>query len=46
MKHKRWGYRGIIIGWDEVAKVCIKMSPANSASPDQNASSKGAEGAV
>lgn len=21
VKHKRWGYRGIIIGWDEVAKA-------------------------
>ena len=21
IKHKRWGYRGVIVGWDPVAKV-------------------------
>ena len=22
IKHKKWGYRGVIVGWDEKAKVC------------------------
>ena len=26
IKHKLWGYRGIIIGWDEVAKVGIHFN--------------------
>ena len=23
IRHKRWGYRGVIIGWDINAKVCF-----------------------
>ena len=23
IRHKRWGYRGVIIGWDIKAKVCF-----------------------
>jgi hemimethylated DNA binding protein len=26
VKHKRWGYRGVIVGWDEFAKVSTKVS--------------------
>jgi len=26
IKHKTWGYRGVIIGWDPVAKVRSMMT--------------------
>lgn len=25
IKHKRFGYRGVIVGWDTKAKVCFKI---------------------
>lgn len=24
IKHKRFGYRGVIVGWDRKTKVCLK----------------------
>lgn len=32
MKHKIWGYKGVIVGWDEFAKVQHEMSSTLSAS--------------
>ena len=29
VKHKRWGYRGIIIGWDPSAKVSFTLMHYN-----------------
>ena len=28
IRHKIWGYRGIIVGWDEQARVSVILKPS------------------